>query len=50
MAKKKTTITFRMTLEDKDFLKAVSDKTDITMTDIIVTGAIKEAKRLNKEK
>jgi len=48
MKKKKTTMTVRISLDDKEFLKYASEKSDTFLSTLVVDGAIKEAHKALK--
>ena len=48
--KKKEVIQIRLSTTDKDIIRKASIKKDISMSTLIVTGAVREAKRILSKK
>ena len=49
MKKKKILMNFKINEEDRNFLKMASNESGLSMTSIVMLGAIKEAKKILKD-
>lgn len=49
MARKRTEIIAKISFEDKEFIKKVAFESDVSMSSIIVNGAMEKATQIKKE-